>query len=199
MAGRLGKRKHSSVEDKDADEGGQGEEFPGLKRRRGGQQPTPPPDSTGDGHQDSSRNLIAFDFTRIPSCVNNTDAETVEVGLDDVASLGPLRPPPPSPSSASESYDPGLGAKLQQQREKKYGDAIAAAFPPGQTPLLAREAEELAQAELKRQFEEDHGFGDGQFGSDDKDEENAYTKDRIQTREAERASRKHMKHRTGRC
>ncbi|KAK5705837.1 hypothetical protein LTR17_021317 [Elasticomyces elasticus] len=194
MAGHVKKRKRSSVEDKDAKDEEGAEGYPQPNRRRGGQQPTPP-DSIGEGPLKSSRNLIAFDFTGITP-VSATSMQTTSRSASPI-SPAPLIPPPPSPSSASLSYDPEFGDKLQQPRARIYGAANAAAFPPGQPPLLAREAEELAQMELKRRFLEDHDFDDGQSGSDEEDKENECIA-WIQTCEAEWVSGKDMKHRTER-
>ncbi|TKA71000.1 hypothetical protein B0A55_10764 [Friedmanniomyces simplex] len=184
MAGQLGKRKRSRAEDEDED--GDGEEgLAHLKRRRDGQQPTPP-DSASEGHSGPpSRNLTAFKIASIPSFLdphvhaNDEDEGGIEAGLD-LTAPALLAPPPPTkpPSSAYESYDKEFGervckrfAQIRQARERKYGVAIAAAFAPGQTPLRAREAEEMAQMKLKAQSMEDDDVGDGQSPCGDDDEE----------------------------
>ncbi|KAK5722053.1 hypothetical protein LTR17_014489 [Elasticomyces elasticus] len=151
MAGHLEKRKRSSVESKDANDGEQREECPQPKRRRGGQQPTPPQDSIGDGHLKSSRNLIAFDFTDIPSYVNKAEADNIEVGLDDVVPRDPLRPPPPSPLSASVSYDlefgdKGLGTVTEGAGRKTEGDGYRGREADGKAEDTGRKGVE----EVKR-------------------------------------------------
>ncbi|KAK5105687.1 hypothetical protein LTR62_002374 [Meristemomyces frigidus] len=166
MTGHLGKRKQGDAEEHDNTEEGRAAKIQARQgQRRDEQQPTPP-DSVENEHLNSPRNLIGFDFNSIstyPDADRGADGDPVtevEASHDHIFPAFPM-PHPPSPSlvSARDLYDPEFGAKvvqrfasIQQARERRYGYAIAAAFPPGRTPLLARNAEELAQMELKRRY-----------------------------------------------
>ncbi|KAK6442739.1 hypothetical protein LTR95_001022 [Oleoguttula sp. CCFEE 5521] len=182
MATHLGKRKRSRKEDSCQEQGAEEKVRTRLRWRRNRQQPTPP-DSVQVSCSHSPRNIIGFNFKTTPF-VHRTDeppeqsaVSIFEADRDQI--LSPMLVPPlPSPlrSSLNCSNDPEFGAKvckrfeeIQQERERKYGFAIAAAFEPGRTPSLAREAEELAQMELKRRFMEDTDTGDSHFLCDHQD------------------------------